>query len=98
MRCAFGSFFPGEAHGSLDTVVTDLPWRSRPHFISYSRNPTGDKTIPPHTHGEARGAQLGSHRGVVLSTGALQNNAGAKGQGSRAPRLLQQTAQGHLLF
>src|SRR5262249_19705791 len=57
-----------------------------------------DKTIPPQAYGEAGGAQLGGHCGVALPASTLQNNASAKGQGSRLPRLLQQLPQGYLLL
>src|SRR6476659_4402227 len=98
MRCPFGSLFQGEAYGPLDTVIADLPWRSRPHLVTQTNHPFGDKPIPPHSHGETGGAQLGGHRGVALPVGTLQNDARAKGQRSRTPRLLQQLSQSHLLL
>src|SRR6202011_869181 len=98
MRCSFGSLFQGEAYGPLDTVITDLPWRSRPHLVTQTNHPLGDKTIPPQAHGETCGAQLGGHRGVALSAGTFQNDASAKGQRPRTPRLLQQLPQSDLLL
>ena len=98
MRCSFGSLFQGEAYGPLDTVIADLSWCSRPHLVPQTHHALGDKTIPPHAYGEAGGAQLGGHRGVALPASTLQNNASAKGQGSRLPRLLQQLPQSHLLL
>src|SRR6266850_2550562 len=84
--------------GPLDTVIADLPWRSRPHLVTQTNHPLGDKTIPPHAHSETGGAQLGGHRGVALPAGTLQNDARTKGQRSRTPRLLQQLPQSDLLF
>src|SRR5216683_537814 len=52
MRGSLGSLFQGEAYGPLDTVIADLPWRSRPHLVAQTNYPLGDKTIPPHPHGE----------------------------------------------
>ena len=78
MRCSLGSLFQGAAYGPLNTVIADLPWGSRPHLVTQTNNPLGDKTIPPHSHGETCGAQLGGHRGVALPAGALQNDARAK--------------------
>src|SRR5713101_2968790 len=80
MRGSLGSLFQGEAYGPLDTVIADLPWRSRPPLVAQTNYPLGDKTIPPHTRGETSGAQLAAHRGVALSAGTLQNDASAKGQ------------------
>jgi hypothetical protein len=98
MRCSLGSFFQGEAYGPLDTVIANLPWCSRPHLVTQTNHPLGDKTIAPQAHGETCGAQLGGHRGVALPAGTLQNDASAKGQRSRAPRLLQQLPQSYLLL
>src|SRR6202140_248392 len=98
MRCSLGSLLQGQAYGPLDTVIADLPWRSRPHLVTQTNHPLGDKTIPPHAHSETGGAQLGGHRGVALPTGTLQNDARPKGQGSRTPRLLQQLPQSDLLL
>src|SRR6202171_650540 len=98
MRCSLGSLFQSEAYGPLDTVIADLPWRSRPHLVTQTNHPLGDKTIPPHPHSETCGAQLGGHRGVALPAGTLQNDASAKGQRSRVPRLLQQLPQSYLLL
>jgi hypothetical protein len=98
MRCSLGSLFQSQAYGPLDTVIADLPWRSRPHLVTQTNHPLGDKTIPPHAHGETCGAQLGGHRGVALPAGTLQNDARTKGQRSRTPRLLQQLPQSDLLF
>src|SRR6266849_5109421 len=75
MRGSLGSLFQGEAYGPLDTVIADLPWRSRPHLVTQTNHPLGDKTIPPHAHRETGGAQLGGHRGVALPAGTLQNDA-----------------------
>src|SRR5216683_559993 len=80
MRGSLGSLFQGEAYGPLDTVIADLPWRSRPHLVAQTNYPLGDKTIPPHSHGETCGAQLVGHHGVALPAGTLQNDASAKGQ------------------
>ncbi len=52
VRCSLGSLFQGEAYGPLDTVIADLPWRSRPHLVTQTNHPLGDKTIPPHSHSE----------------------------------------------
>jgi hypothetical protein len=98
MGCSLGSLFQGEAYGPLDTVIADLTWRSRPHPVTQTNHPLGDKTIPPHSHGETCGAQLGGHGGVALPAGTLQNDARAKGQRSRTPRLLQQLPQSYLLL
>src|SRR5437016_1127762 len=98
MRCSFGSLFQSEAHGPLDTVIADLSWRSWAHLVPSSSESAGDKTIPPQAHSKARGVQLGGHGSVVVPTGTLQNDTGAKGQGSRTPRLPQQLPQSDLLF
>src|ERR1700676_42052 len=98
MRCSLGSLFQGEAYGLLDTVIADLPRRSRPPLVTQTHYPLGDKTIPPQAHGETCGAQLGGHRGVALSAGTFQNDASANGQRPRTPRLLQQLPQSDLLF
>src|SRR6266852_2766719 len=98
VRCSLGSLCQGEAYGPLDTVIADLPWRSRAHLVTQTNHPLGDKTIPPPSHSETCGAQLGGHRGVALPAGPLQNDARAKGQRSRTPRLLQQLPQSYLLL
>src|SRR6266478_3690047 len=98
MRGSLGSLFQGQAYGPLDTVIADLPWRSRPHLVTQTNHPLGDKTIQPHAHSETGGAQLGGHRGVALPAGTLQNDACTKGPRSRTPRLLQQLPQSDPLF
>src|SRR6266849_5291425 len=98
MCCSFGSLFQGEAYGPLHAVIADLSGRSWSHLVPQTSQALGDKTIPPHAHSKSRGVQLGGHRSVILSTGTLQNDAGAKGQRSRTPRLLQQLPQSYLLF
>jgi hypothetical protein len=98
MRCPFGGLFQGEAYGPLDTVIANLPWRSRPHLVAQTSQALGDKTIPPHSYGETCGAQLGGNCGVALPASTLQNDASAQGQRSRTPRLLQQLPQSYFLF
>src|SRR5271169_3012696 len=61
MRCSLGSLFQGEAYGPFDTVIANLPWCSRPHLVTQTNHPLGDKTIAPQAHGETCGAQLGGH-------------------------------------
>src|SRR5260221_31392 len=85
MRGSLGSLFQGQAYGPLDTVIADLPWRSRPHLVTQTNHSLGDKTIPPHAHSETGGAQLGGHRGVALSAGTLQNDATPRWPPSCAP-------------
>src|ERR1700676_4352144 len=51
MRCSLGSLFQGEAYGLLDTVIADLPRRSRLHLVTQTTHPLGDKTIPPQASG-----------------------------------------------
>src|SRR6202007_1624422 len=98
MRCSFGSLFQGEAYGPLNAVIADLSGGSWSHLVPQTSKALGDKTIPPHAHSKGRGVQLGGHGSVVLPTGTLQNDASAKGQGSRTPRLLQQLPQSYLLL
>src|ERR1700686_4059950 len=98
MRCSFGNLFQGQTYGPLNAVIADLSGRSRTHLVPQTSKAFGDKTIPPQAHSKTRGVQLGGHGSVVLSTGTLQNDAGAKGQGSRTPRLLQEVPQSYLLF
>src|SRR4029077_2439445 len=98
MRCSFGSLFHGQAYGPLHAIIADLSRRSWSHLVPQTSQALGDKTIPPHAHRKARGVQLVGHGSVVLPTDTLQNDAGAKGQGSRTPRLLQQSPQSDLLF
>src|ERR1700675_46917 len=98
MRGSLGSLFQGEAYGPLDTVIADLPWRSRPHLVTQTNHPLGHQTIPPHAHSETGGEQLGGHRVVALPAGTLLNDARATGQRSRTPRLLQQLPQSDLRF
>jgi hypothetical protein len=98
MRCSFGSRFQGEAYGPFNAVIADLSWRSWSHLVPQTSKAFGDKTIPPHSYGETCGAQLGGHRGVALPAGTLQNDASAKGQRARTPRLLHQLPQSYLLL
>src|SRR5260370_9890552 len=66
MRCPLGSLFQGEAYGPLDTVIADLPWRSRPHLVTQTNHPLGAKTIPPHSHGQTCAAHLGRPAALTL--------------------------------
>jgi hypothetical protein len=43
-------------------------------LVAQTNYPLGDKTIPPHAHGETCGAQLGGHCGIALPAGTLQND------------------------
>ena len=49
---ALWSLFQGEAYGPFDTVIANLPWCSRPHLVTQTNHPLGDKTIAPQAHGE----------------------------------------------
>src|SRR5260370_2609619 len=80
MRGSLGSLFQGEAYGPLDTVIADLPCRSRPHLVTQTNYPLGDKTIPPHAHVETCGAQLSGHRVVALPPVTLYNDTRPKAQ------------------
>src|SRR5258708_4184161 len=71
MGCSFGSLFQGEAYGPLDTVIADLSWRSWAHLVPQTSKALGDKTIPPHSHGETCSAQLGGYGRVALPAGTL---------------------------
>src|SRR5258708_8490996 len=75
MRGSLGSLFQGEAYGPLDTLIADLPWRSRPHLVTQTNHPLGDKTIPPHSHPETSGAHLLAHRAVALPPGTPPTDA-----------------------
>src|SRR4029077_4741993 len=98
MGCSFGSLFQGQAYGPLHAVIADLSRGSGSHLVPQTGEALGDKTIPPHAHRKARGVQPVGHGSVILATDTLPNDAGAKGQGSRTPRLLQQSPQSDLLF
>ena len=98
MRCSFWGLF--QVSRTARSTRSSPICRGAPGRTSSPKAaiPLGDKAIPPHSHGEARGPQFSGYRSVVRSSGTFQNDAGAKGQRSRTARLLQQLPQVYLLF